>query len=404
MSSLKILFQFFCPLIIISFLQAEVTQLGSMPDWEELNVFQEQISRAEFCDALENVYCPREEWWRAWIVVGEDAVRVRKQAGKDDWLSIRFRKVDQKPRESSTGNLKNFNELIIAIDPGHIGGEWSQMERRHFHLGTDHPVKEGDLTYQVAQRLQQKLEQAGATSSIIRQSGLPVTKRRPADFMEEARGWVKVRLGAEDNQSEEYLLQVKERAELLFYRVDEIQQRAKIINHSPSPDLVVCLHLNAAPWKNDDRDTLVERNDYHVLVNGCYMGGELAYDDQRFEMLVRLFTGWHKTELHVAEKIASAFDYLTPMPAFAYRGPNALKVGAVDGVWARNLLANRIYRAPVVFLEPYVVNSAISYEHLLLGEYKGEKVIHGVPRKCLIEEYVEAVFKGIQNAFPSGSR
>ena len=79
-------------------------------------------------------------------------------------------------------------------------------------------------------------------------------------------------------------------------------------------------------------------------------------------------------------------------------------MGAVDGVWARNLLANRIYRAPVVFLEPYVVNSAISYEHLLLGEYEGEKVIHGVPRKCLIEEYAEAVFVGIQNSFPSGHR
>ena len=134
------------------------------------------------------------------------------------------------------------------------------------------------------------------------------------------------------------------------------------------------------------------------------MGGELAYDDQRFEMLVRLFTGWHKTELNMAEKIALAFDHFTPMSAFAYRGPNALKVGAVDGVWARNLLANRIYRAPVVFLEPYVVNSATSYEHLLLGEYEGEKVVHGVPRKCLIEEYAEAVFVGIQNSFPTGNR
>ena len=28
-------------------------------------------------------------------------------------------------------------------------------------------------------------------------------------------------------------------------------------------------------------------------VNGCYMGGELALDDQRFEMLLRLLNGWH---------------------------------------------------------------------------------------------------------------
>ena len=169
MSNLKILSQLICPLLVICSLQAGVTQLGSIPDWEELNVFQEQISRAEFCNALESIYCPREEWWRAWIVVEENVVRVRKQAGKDDWLSIRFRKLGQKVSEGSTGNLKNFNELMIVIDPGHIGGEWSQMERRHFHLGADQPVKEGDLTYQVAQRLQQKLEKAGAISSIIRQ-------------------------------------------------------------------------------------------------------------------------------------------------------------------------------------------------------------------------------------------
>ena len=150
---------------------------------------------------------------------------------------------------------------------------------------------------------------------------------------------------------------IKNREELLFYRVDEIRARAKLINQSIKPDLVICIHLNAAPWANPEQKELVERNDHHMLVNGCYMGGEFAYDDQRFEMIWRLLNRWSVTEQHLAESLSLSFSEITSMPTFSYKGPNALKVGNVPGVWARNLLANRIYRCPVVFLEPYLTNS-----------------------------------------------
>ena len=41
--------------------------------------------------------------------------------------------------------------------------------------------------------------------------------------------------------------------------------------------------------------------------------------------------------------------------------PECTKDWEVPGVWARNLLANRIYGCPVVFLEPYIANSLATY-------------------------------------------
>ena len=68
-----------------------------------------------------------------------------------------------------------------------------------------------------------------------------------------------------------------------------------------------------------------------------------------FEMIWRLLNRWEVKERSIAESMSRAFAQKTGLPAFAYKGPNALKIGDVEGVWARNLLANRIYEAPVIF-------------------------------------------------------
>ena len=163
----------------------------------------------------------------------------------------------------------------------------------------------------------------GATAVLVRKFSEPVTQRRPEDFRGVAKQWADEMLSTEDNNSEERELLIKDREELLFYRVDEIRARAELINQSIKPDLVICIHLNAAPWANPEQKELVERNDHHMLVNGCYMGGELAYDDQRFEMIWRLLNRWSVTEQHLAESLSLSFSEITSMPTFSYKGPNA---------------------------------------------------------------------------------
>jgi N-acetylmuramoyl-L-alanine amidase len=380
--------------VILPFgLNAKTTSLGQVPQWSDLDIFQKSMSRSEFIHFLDTVYCPRPEWWSPWIKIEKDRVRVRKSNGKDAWYDLYFRDSNKTISPQTVLGGKKADEWVIAIDPGHIGGEWAKMERREFSIGQGRPVREGELTLAVAKELLTRLQALGVRPVLIREELLPVTPRRPVDFSTDAQAWVNQILGPDSNgTSEEKSALLKDREELLFYRVDEIRARAELINQSIQPDLVICLHFNAAPWPDPQKQQLVERDDHHMLVNGCYMGGELAYDDQRFELIWRLVNRWSEPEQRLAECMSRAFSKATGLPSFSYKGPNALKIGDVPGVWARNLLANRSYFCPVVFLEPYVANSQSSYPRIQkwLENGVGED-------PSIITEYADAVMLGLES-------
>ena len=127
-----------------------ISSLGVSPDWEELDRFQGQISREHFDLQLRTVYCPRESWWSPWIEIEEKQARIRKRAKSQDWYVLRFSDSDSnQTRESDVGSHK---KLRVVLDPGHLGGTYTEMEGRHFAIGSDDPVKEGDLSLLVAKR------------------------------------------------------------------------------------------------------------------------------------------------------------------------------------------------------------------------------------------------------------
>jgi N-acetylmuramoyl-L-alanine amidase len=388
------------PLLAKDFLDTSIA-----PEWASLDLFQNRINRTDFEHLLTKVYCPRASWRKGWIELKEKEVSIRKSKALDDCYILSFGDGNQtstgEDSITPSGSKLSLQGLTIALDPGHIGGDYSKMEGRHFSIGESPPVKEGDLALTVAKILKKKLIDLGAKVILVREENRPVSSYQPQDFLEEVEEWIvaKEERRGERFPAEERVEMIKNRSEVLFYRVSEIHARADFINTQVLPDFAVCIHLNAAPWSDPDSFELLDRNDYHVLVNGCYMGGELADDQQRFEMIDRLLNGWHKMELLLAENVSRSFSRLTKLPAFSYKGPNALKVGEVKGVWARNLLANRIYRCPVVFLEPYIANSKEVHERIQLGNYNGEKQVRGELKLSLVEEYAESVFQGIRDSF-----
>ena len=388
------------PLLAKDFLDTNL-----VPEWSSLDSFQHSIIRTDFEHLLTRVYCPRTTWRKGWIELKEKEVWIRKSKALDDCYILSFGDGNQtstgEDSITPSGSKLSLQGLTIALDPGHIGGDYSKMEGRHFSIGESPPVKEGDLALTVAKILKKKLIDLGAKVILVREENRPVSSYQPQDFLEEVEEWIvaKEERRGERFPAEERVEMIKNRSEVLFYRVSEIHARADFINTQVLPDFAVCIHLNAAPWSDPDSFELLDRNDYHVLVNGCYMGGELADDQQRFEMIYRLLNGWHKMELLLAENVSRSFSRLTKLPAFSYKGPNALKVGEVKGVWARNLLANRIYRCPVVFLEPYIANSKEVHERIQLGNYNGEKQVRGELKLSLVEEYAESVFQGIRDSF-----
>jgi hypothetical protein len=385
-----------------------VMPLSQPPNWDRLNQFQETITHDEFVKLLESVYAPNGAAAQ-WIKV--DSAEAVIQENASDRFVLRFaqnlqtRKPVPRYWTSIDGLNPNYEKPLdgirIALDPGHLGGKWAQMEERWFQIGSSTPVTEGDLTLRVAQILAPRLRSLGAQVELVRASPEPVTDQRPAELKVQAEASLRDRgvtslqpsyTGPDDPNRED---SIPWEAERLFYRVAEINARARILNEKIKPDLALCLHFNAEPWGNPTHPELVSANHLHVLVNGAYSSSELGYDDQRFAMLLKLLNRAYPEELAAAEFVAGSIARLSGLPPYRYSEPNAISVGSSGYVWARNLLANRLYECPVIYIEPYVMNSREVFARIQAGEYPGLQNFGGVMRPNIYEEYVEGVVDGL---------
>jgi hypothetical protein len=297
---------------------------------------------------------------------------------------------------------KPLSGLRIALDPGHLGGKWAKMEERWFQVGDSAPVKEGDLTLRVAQLLAPRLRELGARVSFVRSGAEPITAKRPDDFRELAKkiliknGVPQPRTEVLDPNDPQKEKTIRWQSEILFYRYSEIRRRALLVNTKLHPDLVICLHFNAEGWGDPNHPTLTDKNHLHLLVNGSYMKDELEFDDERFEMIRRLLSRAYDEELPLADAIGGAMGRETQLPAYEYPTANTVtKVGSTRYVYARNLLATRLYRCPVVYCEPYVMNSNDAFARIQAGDYEGERNINGVERKSIFREYADSVVDGL---------
>jgi len=90
---------------------------------------------------------------------------------------------------------------------------------------------------------------------------------------------------------------------------------------------------------------------------------------------------------------------VTWLPPFHYQTNNAVSIGKTGYVWARNLLANRLYQCPVAYIECYVMNSHEFFNRFQAGEYEGLRSFNGVMRKNIYEEYADGVVEGIEAYF-----
>ena len=393
-----------------------LSPLAPVPDWRELEAFQETITRAEFVQLLDTVYAPGEAA-RGVITVGEtEATMLTSLTPPAEWR-LRFAAESKAPPRSwrpasALGPAPAERPLAgvkIALDPGHLGGAWAKMEERWFQIGLSKPVVEGELTLRVAELLAPQLRALGAEVTLVRDHLGPTTPERPATLEAAARAEL-ARQGISTPRSTYTPGQtgparaetVQWQSELLFYRISEIRHRARIVNEQLKPDLVLCLHFNAEGWGGDPLNPeLVPRNHLHILVNGCYATDELRFDDQRHDLLLKLLNRSYAEELAISERVAGVVATTASLPPYRYTTPNARQTGTSPYVWARNLLANRLYRAPVVFLEPYVMNSEEIWARVQAGEYEGERLVAGVLRKSLTREYADAVATGLAEYYRS---
>jgi N-acetylmuramoyl-L-alanine amidase len=405
------------PVLIISAAAADnVGILGTKPKWDVLEHYQGTITHDEFAHLINDVYCthgiPDDL-----IKIDNDAVQLVTTNEPRKMITLQFAPdADSKapiprlwrPATSlpHTNADKPLAGLRIALDPGHLGGRWAKMEERWFQVGETKPVTEGDLTLRVSRLLAPRLRKLGATVLFVRNSTQPTTPKRPSDFRTLAKN-ILIKNGVPRPRDEvlnpkdpEKEGTVRWQSEMLFYRYSEIRRRAVLVNTKLHPDVVLCLHFNAEGWGDPANPTLIDENHLHLLVNGSYLQDELALDDERFEMIRRLLSRAYDEELAIADTVASSMAKATGLPPYQYpTTQTTTKVGSSGYVYARNLLATRLYRCPVVYCEPYVMNSKDGFARIEAGDYDGMKEINGVQRKSIFREYADSVANGLKEYY-----
>ena len=393
---------------------SDLSLLADEPDWRQLDRYQGTMAHDEFVRLLEQVYAPH-GGWQPYIRVDPGAAVIRTtNIPLEDLFTLRFApanapaapapQVDFRLRAAIPPVAPPPGQPLagvkIALDPGHLGGRWARQEERWFQIGAASPVLEGDMNLQVARLAAARLRTLGAQATLLRDSDEPSTPLRPYDLLDDAartlqkEGIVNPRLyyiGLADPDRQFTLAWV---SESLFSRA-EIRARGKRVNEVLHPDLVVCLHFNAEAWGDPAKPTLVDKNHFHVLINGCYAPDELEKDDVRLEMLIKLLNGSHAEELAIADAVAPILARATGLPPYVYTGFNAIRADADPYIWERNLLANRIDQCPVLYVEPYVMNSPDVFARVQAGDYEGERVVNGVSRISIFREYADGLTNGL---------
>ena len=389
-----------------------ISVLGNKPRWDVLEHYQQTITRDEFAHLINDVYGTH-GFAPDLIEIKDDTARILMNRDAQKFFTLRFTSGTEKLKPVSrlwrpakslppTERNKPLLGLKIALDPGHLGGKWAKMEERWFQVGDSRSVQEGDLTLRVARLLATRLRGLGAKVSFVRNDDEPITVKRPDDFRELARkilirnGVPQPRADVLDSTDPEKEKTIRWQSEILFYRYSEIRRRATLVNFKLHPDLVLCLHFNAEGWGDPTSPMLTDANHFHLLVNGSYLAEELEFDDERFEMIRRLLSRAYDEELPLADTIALAMSRETGLPPYAYPTTNSTtKVGTSGYVYARNLLATRLYRCPVVYCEPFVMNSKDVFARIQAGDYEGTRNINGVERKSIFQEYADSVADGL---------
>ncbi|MEM7603244.1 MAG: N-acetylmuramoyl-L-alanine amidase, partial [Verrucomicrobiota bacterium] len=302
-------------------------------DWNSLAAYHETISADELHLLIEDVYTVDDTWKQ---VISIDSETATIETAGDPFV-LRLRDLVLPPPAEVKRYWKpatSLSGLRIAIDPGHIGGDFAAIEERQFGKPGDRPVREGELTLMTAFHLKPLLEAMGATVSLIRGENAPVTSKRAEDFLGPYReynpGWPDALL--------------RPYAERRFYRRDEIVERARIVNDVIQPDLVLCLHYNASSgngdWASPNQPVLVEENHLHFLLNGAYTVGEVLDEENRFQMLERILQRIHEQEASLGAVMADVLAEQTGLEPYSY-DPASKRARNVDGhpyLWARNLL------------------------------------------------------------------
>jgi N-acetylmuramoyl-L-alanine amidase len=378
--------------------------VSEAPEWRLLDGGQGKLTREEFEERLSRTFDPNGAL-RPYLLWDDGGVTLFRDPARTQplyRLTFAAKGAVTMPPAASLGTGDSARPLagkVVCLDPGHIGGDWADIEERTFRIGRDQPVVEGELNLKVCRILEQRLKEAGARVVWTHDGFEPTTSLRPADLYPEAISYLlQGSRGARLPRTSANRL-IRWNAELLFYRSAEIQARARRLNEQLQPDLTLCIHFNAAPWPGG-KVRLTSANRLVLFAHGSYTADEIAYDDQKFHLMRKLLEGSTPLELGVGAAIGQRFREGWGFRPESYAGSGySHATGASPYVWYRNLIANRMFDGPVVFVEGPYMNDREMYRWIQAGEYEGARPGAGKNRGNVFREYADLVADGVIGYF-----
>jgi hypothetical protein len=397
-----------------------LTRIPTPNEWFPLDLYQDTLTRAQFEQKLHTLYDPFGVF-PAYLDINDQRVVIYPSATDrrvpqftlefappgQPKAPMRWFRTPEEIRAESHPLDKPLNGLRVAIDPGHIGGPWAQMEERSTRYKGSAPVQEGDLNLITGRILKQELINMGASVYVVRDSTDPVTPYRPGDFLPQARDILAAHSSRTtglkaippDKLNLLFGSRLMNLAEFLFYRCSEITERGNRIKDNFVPDITVTLYIDATPGSG--RGHLTSANANIFFVGGSYTKTEMADPEMQRRCVYKMLEGGSDIEAEVAGDIADVFTQRTGLGPVKY-GDSATTRSVIPGnqyVVARNLAANREYDGPVVCTEPYFMNNAVVYQRLLAGDYDGTRKFDGKNYTSIFREYADCVAQGLVKAY-----
>ena len=388
--------------------------------WFPIDLYQGTITRAQFEQKLHSLYDPFSAF-TPYLDINDSRVIVYPSVKErqipqfvlqfappnQPRAPLRWFRTPAEVRALSHSIDKALLGLRVAIDPGHIGGPWAQMEERSTRYHGSAPVNEGDLNLITGRILKAELTAMGASVFVVRDSTEPVTPYRPDDMIEPARELLLAHSAHATNlhalpPDKLNLLfgqRLIELSEFLFYRCSEIVERGNRIRNNFVPDITITLYIDATPRSGRGQTTPGNANIF--FVGGSYTRSEMQDPEMQRRAIYKMVEGGADIEAEVAGDIAGVFTQRTGLGPVKYGDSNTTRA-VIPGnqyVVARNLAANREYDGPVVCTEPYFMNNVVVYQRLLAGDYDGLRTFNGKPYGSIFREYADCVAQGLVKAY-----
>lgn len=320
-------------------------------NFDDFQIYQNQFTKDELVIRIKTFLQKQPGVENHYVLTDETFYLFANQEDKNRHHPEFTLKLSSSPQQRKSRSIpRSLKDLRIAIDPGHLGGDFAILEERYIKMFKTKPkeakesifFKEGTLALLTALLLKEWLEAEGANVLLTKEhDGQAVYEKT---FFE----WLAV-------EGYKHPLPFNTLFSRYYNRLD-LHARVRKINQF-KPHLTLIIHYNAHGGRDPvTQENLPQKFNYNmVFIGGSFCNGELATVESRHEFLRLLLTDDIDHSLELSKHVIENFTKYLRVPPVSqqdlvpYLEKSSLQVE--NGVYARNLALTRLVRGPLCYGE-----------------------------------------------------